>query len=128
MLTRIRRLLERNATLLAVLCTIGITVLSLIKVPGNVLEAKYSDKISHVIAYFFLAFFWLYGLIKNKSNTSRIFLIALFCLIYGIIIEALQSTITAYRSASYLDVLANSMGIILAVLAFYVFEKKKRLN
>jgi VanZ family protein len=43
---------------------------------------------------------------------------------YGIIIEVLQGTLTIYRSASLLDVLANTVGIILAMVLFKQFYKK----
>ena len=83
-----------------------------------------SDKLSHLIAYFFLTLAWLYSIIKQPYFRSKVKYVVLGCFIYGIIIEVLQGAITTYRTASYLDVLANSTGILLAFLAFYLFEKK----
>ena len=50
--------------------------------------------------------------------------IILGCIIFGIIIEILQGVITSYRTASYLDIVANTIGVLLAVVIFHVFEKK----
>ena len=124
MLRGIKTLLERSAIYLAILCTIGITILSLIEVPPSPVEVSYTDKIFHIIAYFCLTVLWLYGLAKKEKIQSKILFVLAGCFIYGIIIEVLQTTITTYRTASYLDILANSVGIVLAVLAFQLMEKK----
>ena len=127
MLARIKKLLERNSLYIALLCTITITILSLIDLSKAPVDVGGSDKFSHTVAYFFLTLFWLYGVVKTESRNRAVIWVVLLCFIYGIIIEALQGTITAYRTASYLDILANSIGIVLAVLTFQIVERKKPL-
>jgi VanZ family protein len=124
---RIKNLLVHNALYIAILFTVIIAILSFIKMPAKGLEVGPSDKVSHLIAYFSLTLAWLYTMIKNEKWFAQLKYAILGCFIYGIIIEVLQSTFTSYRTASYLDILANSIGIVLAVLAFHLFEKKIRL-
>jgi VanZ family protein len=128
MLVRIKNLLVKSALYIAILCTLTIAVLSLIKMPSTSgLGIPSSDKLFHGIAYFFLALSWLYALLGKTLFDSKVKYAILGCFIYGIIIELLQTAITSYRTASYLDILANSIGIALAVFLFHVFEKKIRL-
>ena len=127
MLVRIKNLLVKSALYIAILCTLTIAVLSLIKMPSDGLDLPSSDKVSHGIAYFSLTLSWLYTILNWKAFQSKVKYAILGCFLYGIIIEVLQAAMTSYRTASYLDILANSVGIVLAVLAFHLFEKKIRL-
>lgn len=67
---------------------------------------------------------WLYAFFKKDKFQQNVKYIILGCLIFGIIIEIFQGTITSYRTASYLDIIANTLGILLAVVVFHVFQKK----
>ena len=128
MLKRIKLLLTDNAMVIAIAITIFIAYLSLINLNEiDLPEFTPSDKVSHMIAYFTLAVSWLYAS-ANTSNFKKYFWWAILgCFIYGIVIEVLQGELTTYRTASYLDMLANSIGITLAVLFFHLVEKKNRL-
>jgi len=45
------------------------------------------------------------------------------------LIEVLQGVLTSYREPDWYDILANTAGILLAVIIFLLFEKSlKRLN
>ena len=61
---------------------------------------------------------------RHTSIPQNVKYIILGCFIFGIIIEILQGVITSYRTASYLDIVANTIGVLLAVVIFHVFEKK----
>ncbi len=125
MLKHIKTLLADKALYIAILVTISIAVLSLIKFhPKEIPILTVSDKVYHGIAYFVLMLSWLYSFYKTENFNQKIKYLILGCFIYGIIIEVLQTTITSYRTASYLDVLANSIGILLAVLTFHFSERK----
>jgi len=125
MLKRIKTLLEDKAIFIAISITIFIAILSLIKT-DNILLGSFSnsDKVYHAIAYFFLMLSWLYTFHKKEAFNKNVKYAILACFIYGIIIEVLQGVTTTYRTASYLDMLANGSGVVLAVLAFHLFEKK----
>jgi VanZ family protein len=128
MLARIKNLLHNYAIYFAVLTTVSIGILSLIKMPQEGIPIESSDKFLHTVAYFFLMLTWLYSYSRKEDFYKRIKFLILGCLIYGIVLEALQGAFTSYRTGSYLDILANSLGIVLAVLAFHLFEKKIRFN
>jgi len=128
MLKTIKKLLKDNAIFIAIFITVSIAIGSLVKPDLITLKSiSVSDKTYHFIAYFFLMFSWLYAFLKNEKFQNNIKYLILGCLIFGIVIEILQGTITTYRTTSYLDILANSVGIGLAVLTFHFFEKKIQL-
>jgi len=128
MLARIRSLLDKYAIYIAVLITISIGILSLIRMPHEEIPLGSSDKFLHALAYFCLMLSWLYSYSKNEGFYKKIKYLILGCLIYGIVLEVLQGAFTSYRTGSYLDILANTFGVVLAVLAFHLFEKKIRFN
>jgi VanZ family protein len=83
---------------------------------------SFGDKIFHLLAYLLLTFLWVntfFLLVKTKKDIVLPY-IALFCVVFGIVIEVLQATITAYRSADVFDVVANTAGVLLAVLILSV--------
>ena len=125
MLKPIKSLLEDNAIYIAIFFTISITIGSLVKSDFIVVKSiSVSDKIYHLIAYFLLMLSWLYVFCKKETFQKNVKYVILGCIIFGIIIEILQGVITSYRTASYLDIVANTIGVLLAVVIFHVFEKK----
>ena len=125
MLKPIKSLLEDNAIYIAIFFTISITIGSLVKSDFIVVKSiSVSDKTYHLIAYFLLMLSWLYVFCKKETLQRNVKYIILGCIIFGIIIEILQGVITSYRTASYLDIVANTIGVLLAVVIFHVFEKK----
>ena len=125
MLKPIKSLLENNAIYIAVFFTISILAGSLIRSEFIVVKSiSTSDKTYHLIAYFLLMLSWLYAFFKKEKFQKNVKYIILGCFIFGIIIEILQEVITSYRTASYLDIIANTVGVLLAVLIFHIFEKK----
>lgn len=125
MLKPIKSLLEDNAIYIAVFFTISITIGSLVKSDFIVVKSiSVSDKIYHLIAYFLLMLSLLYVFCKKETFQKNVKYVILGCIIFGIIIEILQGVITSYRTASYLDIVANTIGVLLAVVIFHVFEKK----
>ena len=125
MLKPIKSLLEDNAIYIAIFFTISITIGSLVKSDFIVVKfISVSDKAYHLIAYFLLMLSWLYVFCKKETLQRNVKYIILGCIIFGIIIEILQGVITSYRTASYLDIVANTIGVLLAVVIFHVFEKK----
>lgn len=114
----IKRLLKDNILYVALAFSILILILSLIPLKSDLLgQVENSDKILHTFSYTILSLSWFFYFkpIKNIPKKGFIFL-GLF--IYGIIIEILQSTLTTYRSGSFYDVLANSIGILIALISF----------
>ena len=123
MLQRIKKLLEHNILTLAIIATLIVAILSLTAIPKiNLgLEIKSGDKFLHVLAYFTLSTVWLLAL-RNKLNNLSSRLLLIFSLVfYGIVLELLQGGITNYRTRDFFDVVANTIGILLAVLLIKKF-------
>ena len=125
MLKHIKALLEDNAIFIAIFFTISITIGSLVKSDVIAIEiVSISDKTIHFIAYFFLMLSWLYVFFKKKSFSKNVKFIFIGCIVFGIIIEILQGVTTTYRTLSFLDVAANTLGVLFASTVFHFFEKK----
>ena len=121
---RIKHLLQASTLWIAIAITISIAYLSLIKTNNFPKIAIYNiDKLYHLIAYFGLTFSWLLALKKPKYKYK----VLIACVLYGIIIEVLQRALTVYRTGELFDFLANSVGVLLALLIFNLFFKKKHL-
>ena len=114
---------KKTKVAIAIFITISIAILSLIRIGKQPVAIANIDKIEHTIAYFALTFSWLLALPKNNK---QVYFITFCCLIYGIIIEALQASITTYRTGDYYDIIANSVGILIAFTFFSFFFKKKQ--
>jgi len=110
----IKNLLERSSLFIAIGITLLIAYLSLSKPVQLNLEITFLDKILHLVAYFTLTVSWLFAL-KDYSNNKIIF-IGLF--LYGVLMEFLQGWLTTYREKDILDVIANTVGVLIAMLVF----------
>ena len=120
MLQDIKKLLEHNALILAILATLLIGVLSLSAVPKLNLELgiKSGDKYLHFIAYFGLSIIWYFALRDRIQKRAFNFFVPLALIFYGIILEVLQSGITTYRTGDIYDALANTAGVIVGLVLF----------
>ena len=121
----IKKLLERNALFIAILITVLIAIISLISLKGvHLLKTQNSDKYGHFLTYFILGLSWL-NAIKNPLHKNFINYIIIFLIIcYGIILEVLQDVLTTYRQADLLDIIANSAGVIFALILYNLMKKK----
>lgn len=126
----LRLLGHKVFTLLVVGYTVSLTIGSLINTQGVIDAPKNFDKLVHFIAYFGLAFLWmLWNIFKNTSEYPKfknLLSIAILAVIYGIFIEILQGAFTAYRMADKWDVLANSIGVVLAFVSVLLLIKNTR--
>lgn len=112
-------MLKKSALIVAVIYSATLAFMSLIKLK-NVpdMGVDYGDKIFHFLAYSILTFLWFSAFMYHfrfKKNKAIIYA-AILSIIFGIIIEVLQGTLTAYRSLDVYDILANTSGVILVVL------------
>ncbi|TDQ28880.1 VanZ family protein [Tenacibaculum caenipelagi] len=119
----IKNLLTHKLTILAILITISIATVSLIKLGKAPVKINHLDKFEHAFAYFILTTIWLRALKTTKISN---YFIVFCCFFYGIIIEVLQTTVTTHRSGEFWDVVANSMGILIAFIIYNSFFKKNK--
>lgn len=123
MLKPIKRLLERNALIIAIFITLLVVFLSLVSLKGVAkINISNSDKYGHLIAYFTLGISWFH-VFRDQEN--KWVSIAFILIIFGMVLEALQGTLTTYRTADWHDGVANASGIIIAYFAFRLRLKKR---
>ena len=87
-----------------------IVFLSLWPSPPQPLEFEQSDKLYHIITYMTLML-WFASIYPQKSSQLQ-FSLGFF--IMGVCLEVLQG-MTEYRTFAYADMLANGLGILLAL-------------
>lgn len=107
--------------LIAVLCLIKFTDLPSVKVDS-------ADKYVHFIFHFIFTVLWGYyfWLKQNQFLFTTQIKVVVVSLIYGVVIEFLQETLTTTRHADIFDVLANFSGAMAAFLFFTFLNKIKK--
>lgn len=118
--------------ILAVIVFLVICYLSLFKPPSiGEVSIPHLDKVVHFCMYFgFSSILWVDFFRSNEPhnyNNKRGWLIGGFLpILLSGCIELLQEYCTSYRGGEWLDLLANSLGVLSASSLFYfVFSKKK---
>ncbi|MGV6830981.1 MAG: VanZ family protein [bacterium] len=108
---------------LAILYTVLLGVISLIPLKGLPSTGVDNfDKIAHFIAYFLLYSIWFLAM-RNEATNIRFTKLIIACIVYGIILEAIQGKLPSERSADYLDAVANTVGVLSSVLVMYLLRK-----
>jgi len=92
------------------LLIVVIVFLSLWPKPPQPLEFEQSDKLSHIIAYMTLML-WFANIYPQRSSQLQI---SIGFFVMGVCLELFQG-MTEYRTFSYTDMLANGIGILLAL-------------
>jgi VanZ family protein len=87
------------------------------------LNIPYGDKVVHFIFYFVAAVLgsmFFFETIEEKSiRIKYLKILAISLIFFGIIIEVIQGTMTVNRSGDVFDALANSLGVILGIIAIF---------
>ena len=104
-------------TFLSIFSALAILLGSLLNV-GSVSKSSYwlgEDKLLHMGAYFWLstATFLAFALDWKKTHAHAT--VFILCFTYGMTIELAQEQWTNYRSGDVYDLLANTVGIVLAL-------------
>ena len=86
---------------------------SLSPIVVEVVTVQYSGLVFHLIAYGSLTF-WFQQIFRGNRN---LLLVAISMFAYGLLMEAAQGLLTATRDANLLDVVANTLGVILGTIA-----------
>lgn len=116
-------MLKKQALVIAVLYSLALATVSLVKI-NNLPNAgiSFADKIFHFLVYSVLALLWVntfFFKFKYKK-TKAIIYAALFSIIFGIIIEVLQGSITASRHTDIYDAIANTLGVLIMVIILLI--------
>lgn len=84
------------------------------------------DKVIHCMIYAIFTILMCWSYLRNNPLRWVRFGIFLFAiLVYSIIIEIVQLSLTTYRYGEILDVIANMLGIILGAAAILLYRKLK---
>ena len=78
----------------------------------SMLDFKHLDKVIHLITYAILCLI-IFLIIETFKTKASIWFAFLFPTAYGIFIEILQLMITTSREFSLLDILSNTIGILI---------------
>ena len=81
-----------------------------------------NDKLAHFFSYLFFYFLWHKPFINRFKDKAFTYLF-IFALTFGILIELGQKYLTLTRSAEFLDLVFNLIGILLVHI---YFNLKKR--
>jgi VanZ family protein len=84
------------------------------------------DKIVHFGMYFGLMSVIILENRKIIYKTGHLFLIGLIPLLYGIILEIMQSTLTLTRTGSFYDAFFNCAGILVSILLWLAVRSKEK--
>lgn len=86
------------------------------------------DKIGHAIAYcgFTIVWFGFYFFSEklNKDWKQSVFRASIIAFFWGLLMEVAQGVLTDYRMPDFFDVIANTSGIVLAVLVLRIGKKQ----
>jgi len=106
------------AWLIGWLMVVSVCLLSLLPLSMPTAGVENGDKLGHFLAYAVMTFWFLH--LSQKQ-----WLVVCLFLVMGFVIEALQG-LTTYRFFEWLDLLANTFGVVLAYGVFSV--ARIRLN
>lgn len=125
MITKLLSTLKKVTPILTLLYTLVLMVLSLInlkKLPSQL--PSFNDKLVHSLAYFLLAIAWFCFFYLNKTykKPKAILYSASIAFVFGALIEVLQGTLTKVRAFDVYDLIANTLGIVIAVLLIMVIK------
>ena len=85
-----------------------------------------ADKVVHAGMYFVFTILLLKDLFRNiPLEIDKLTMLLLSVLIYSIIIEVIQQSLTDYRSGELLDVAANLLGILFGAVFIILYRKIK---
>ena len=96
-----------------ILITIGIVGSLMPHQQIEQLTFSLSDKLIHGLYYATLTFFWL---LSTKTNTTQKYIqVGLFVFLLGLALEIMQYVLPVYREMDFLDLFANTIGILIAI-------------
>lgn len=118
----------KSLLFIALTFTAFITVGSLISstsIPD--LHFQVSDKLIHSVSYFILVVLWFlffFSITTDNKFYKILTICSIAAFIYGILIEVLQGKLIETRTADVLDVFANGLGILVAIMLLHFFQRK----
>ena len=123
-LSQTKKMIKNN--LFTILISIIIVYLSFANASSfqgaDLFNIPYLDKIVHFGLYFLLMLVITIEHRKSLSTTRILIFIGLIPVIFGSLIELLQSGLTTTRKADMLDIVSNSAGVICAIMLWILIK------
>ena len=115
---------KRFWRVLTIVVTVSILILSLIPKPPEIPGGfHFADKIAHFIAYAVLSFLLFTSLFEGKK-LSTVLIVAAACMIYGGVIEILQTF--THRQPELWDLTADLFGAVCGAALGAVLNRRIR--
>ena len=116
-------MLKNILLVVALLYTIALALVSLLNASNlPKIRIDNGDKFAHAIAYSLLCFMW-YLVFKTHKLAKALLIAACVSIIYGILLEVLQGTLTEARVPDIYDILANCIGVAFISIILVVRNK-----
>ena len=87
-------------------------------------DVQHADKILHAGAFALQALFLGRALLLHFAPGPALAAGSLFSILFGIVLEVAQATLTTSRTGDLFDVLANSSGVLLVWLLMLAYYKR----
>jgi VanZ family protein len=82
-----------------------------------------NDKLAHLLSFLLFYYLWYKTFVNWFNDKASLYLLG-FALIFGILIELGQKYLTDSRSAEFLDIVFNLIGILLVHIYFNLKKRK----
>jgi VanZ family protein len=102
------------------LMVLVVVILSLLPQDQISIQQPFNDKVAHFLTYLMLTFI---ALLSSNQKHSLLSILAIQILI-GVCMEIAQSFIPG-RTPEFLDIIANSSGVLVGALVYFLFRKIK---
>lgn len=87
-------------------------------------KIDFADKLVHFTFYFLFVYFWYQSISYQIINKKLLYKITFFSIIFSIVIEIGQETLTQNRHFDWFDIVANSLGALSTVFIITKFYRK----
>ncbi len=93
-------------------------------------QISFADKIFHFLAYSIFVVLWYFAFCYTFKfqKTKSILYAFVFAVLFGIIIEVLQDTMTASRALDVYDALANTLGALMSAIILWLTKSLRVKN
>ena len=119
-------MLKKFCFVVALSYTLALTIASLVQL-SDMPEVKidHADKIFHFVAYAILCGLWFiaFQFTLNTPYKKALLQAIKVSIVFGLLIEVLQDTVTNHRSLDIYDAIANSLGALLAGAVIILKQK-----
>ena len=90
---------------------------------SNWLDIRHFDKVSHLFAFALLVYLWSTTLIEKTTKIKAARIAFYGSIFLGVLLEILQWQLNVGRYFEILDIIANIIGSIVGLIAFYKLFK-----